>query len=73
MPKYTTTPKCRNQTQRESDARRGVKSIGFKVPTQFAEQLDELAKQTGLTKNIIIIQAVELWAKEQKSSSTTTI
>lgn len=50
MPKVTTTPKCRNQTQKESDERRGIKPIGFKVPTQFANELDKLAKQTGLTK-----------------------
>ena len=62
----TKQPKSRNQTQRESDQRRGVKPIGFKVPVEFAEQLDRLAKQTGLTKNIIIMQAIELWATQQK-------
>lgn len=61
MPKVTTNPKSRNQIQKESDARRGVKSIGFKVPIEFAELLDELAKQSGKTKNIIIMEAVALW------------
>lgn len=64
MPKYTTTPKSKNQIQKESDEKRGVKPIGFKVPIEFADKLDTLAKDTGLTKNIIIMQAVELWAKE---------
>ncbi|WP_410473266.1 ribbon-helix-helix protein, CopG family [Faucicola mancuniensis] len=40
--------------------------MGFKVPIEFAERLDELAKKTGLTKNIIIMQAVELWAMEHE-------
>lgn len=64
----TKQPKSRNQTQRESDQRRGVKPIGFKVPKEFAQRLDELAKQTGLTKNIIIMQAVELWANQLKQT-----
>lgn len=67
MPKYTTTPKCRNQTQKESDERRGVKSIGFKVPIEFVDKLDALATKTGLTKNTIIMQAVELWANKEKA------
>lgn len=62
MPKVTT--KTKNQIQKDSDQKRGVKPIGFKVPIEFAEKLDELAKQTGLTKNIIIMQAVELWEKQ---------
>lgn len=65
VPKIVDKPKSRNQTQRESDERRGVKPIGFKVPVEFAQRLDELAQSTGLTKNIIIMQAVELWAKQQ--------
>ena len=64
MPKVVKSPKSRNDTQRESDKRRGVKPIGFKVPIEFAEKLDELAKHTGKTKNIIIMEAVELWAKQ---------
>lgn len=65
MPKIVKNPKTRAQIQKDSDARRGVKQIGFKVPKEFAQLLDELAKQTGLTKNIIIMQAVELWAGRQ--------
>ncbi|MFB6347883.1 hypothetical protein ACFBZI_07680 [Moraxella sp. ZJ142] len=61
MPKIVANPKTRSQIQKESDARRGVKHIGFKVPIEFAERLDELAKSTGKTKNIIIMEAVELW------------
>lgn len=68
MPKYTTTPKSRNQIQKESDDRRGVKTIGFKVPIEFADELDALAKDTGLTKNVIIMQAVELWANTHNPS-----
>lgn len=64
MPKIVKTPKSRAETQRESDERRGVKPIGFKVPIEFAEFLDNLAKQTGKTKNVIIMEAVELWAKQ---------
>ncbi|STZ06363.1 hypothetical protein [Moraxella ovis] len=65
MPKVVANPKSRNQIQRESDARRGVKHIGFKVPIEFADELDRLAKQTGKTKNIIIMEAVALWASQQ--------
>lgn len=62
MPKIVANPKSRNQIQKESDARRGVKHIGFKVPIEFANELDELAKQTGKTKNIIIMEAVKAYA-----------
>lgn len=64
MPKIVKNPKTRAEIQRESDERRGVKQIGFKVPIEFTERLDELAKQTGKTKNIIIMEAVELWARQ---------
>ena len=43
MPKIVANPKTRAQIQKDSDARRGVKPIGFKVPIEFAELLDELA------------------------------
>lgn len=66
MPKIVEQPKSRNQTQKDSDLKRGVKSIGFKVPIEFAEYLDELAKSTGKTKNIIIMDAVKLWAKQNQ-------
>lgn len=65
MPKIVKNPKTRAQIQKESDARRGVKQIGFKVPISFVQRLDELAKQTGKTKNIIIMEAVEIWANQQ--------
>lgn len=61
--------KSRLQTQRESDARRGVKPIGFKVPVEFADKLNELSSEHGLTKNIIIMQAVALWEEQQKTAS----
>ena len=64
MPKVVANPKTRAQIQKDSDARRGVKQIGFKVPKEFAQRLDTLAKDTGKTKNIIIMEAVELWAKQ---------
>lgn len=64
MPKIVKNPKTRAQIQADSDARRGVKPIGFKVPIEFAELLDELAKQTGKTKNVIIMEAVRLWTKQ---------
>lgn len=66
MPKIVAKPKSKAQIQKDSDEKRGVKPIGFKVPIEFAERLDELAKKTGLTKNIIIMQAVELWAMEHE-------
>lgn len=61
MPKIVKNPKTRAQIQKDSDARRGVKQIGFKVPKEFAQLLDELAKQTGKTKNIIIMEAVHAY------------
>lgn len=64
MPKIVKTPKTKAQIQADSDAKRGVKQIGFKVPMTFADELDELAKKTGKTKNIIIMEAVKLWAKQ---------
>lgn len=69
MPKIVEQPKSRNQTQKDSDMKRGVKPIGFKVPVEFAEYLDKLAKSTGKTKNIIIMEAVKLWEEQQKSTS----
>lgn len=69
MPKIVEQPKSRNQTQKDSDIKRGVKPIGFKVPVEFAEYLDNLAKNTGKTKNIIIMEAVKLWEEQQKSTS----
>ena len=67
MPKIVKNPKTKAQIQAESDARRGVKPIGFKVPIEFAELLDNLAKQTGKTKNIIIMEAVKAWQNNQAS------
>ncbi|WP_323842435.1 MULTISPECIES: hypothetical protein [unclassified Moraxella] len=64
MPKIVKNPKTRAQIQAESDARRQVKPIGFKVPIEFANELDALAKKTGKTKNIIVMEAVALWAKQ---------
>lgn len=64
MPKIVANPKTRAQIQKDSDTRRGVKQIGFKVPISFVQRLDELAKQTGKAKNIIIMEAVDLWAKQ---------
>lgn len=64
MPKIVKNPKTKAQIQADSDARRGVKPIGFKVPIEFAKLLDELSNKTGKTKNVIIMEAVELWAKQ---------
>lgn len=58
--------KSRLQTQKDSDKKRGVKPIGFKVPIEFADKLNQLAKETGKTKNIIVMEAVELWAKHNQ-------
>lgn len=64
MPKIVKNPKTKAQIQKESDERRGIKQIGFKVPITCANELDELAKKTGKTKNVIIMEAVKLWAKQ---------
>ncbi len=53
--------KSRLQTQKDSDKKRGIKPIGFKVPLEFADKLNDLAKQSGKTKNVIIMEAVALW------------
>ena len=63
MPKSLPTPKLVLKSKRQR-CTPWVKPIGFKVPIEFAELLDELAKQSGKTKNIIIMEAVELWAKQ---------
>lgn len=45
MPKIVKNPKTKAQIQKESDERRGIKQIGFKVPITCANELDELAKK----------------------------
>lgn len=55
--------KPRSVIQKESDERRNVKMIGFKVPESFADKLSELSGATGKSKTKIVMESVEKWEK----------
>ena len=63
MPKIVANPKTRDQIQKDSDARRGVKVASYKFPTEFIDELTVLSEKTGLSRSAIIMQAVKAWGQ----------
>lgn len=57
--------KSRDQIQRESDARRGVKLSSYKFHVDFLALLSQLSEQTGKSRTAIIVEAVTTWAAQQ--------
>lgn len=49
--------KSRQEIQAKSDAKRGVKIKGFKLPLQIIEEIEELSKVLNIPQNQLIIQA----------------
>lgn len=64
--------KSRNQIQYDSDARRGVKIKGFKLPLAVIEQIETLSKTHNIPQSHLLIEAVELWAKQTSKSQIKT-
>lgn len=58
--------KSRNEIQKKSDAKRGVKSKTYKLPESVIADIAELAKQHDTTQVALIADMVELY-KQQKS------
>ncbi|UNU73292.1 hypothetical protein LU293_09540 [Moraxella nasovis] len=58
MPKYTTNPKSRNQIQYDSDAKRGMKTKGFKLHIDDIAMIEQTAKRLGIPQNELIVRAV---------------
>lgn len=62
-------PKSKAEIQKDSDARRQVKMVSFKVPLVFIDKLDHLANTTGKSKTKIVIESVEQWEKSALTSA----
>lgn len=64
MPKTTTTPKSRNQTQYDSNAKRGVKTKGFMLHLDDIALIEQMAKDRGIPQNQLIMLAVRSLAQD---------
>ena len=47
----------RREIQAKSDAKRGVKIKGFKLPIEIIEEIEELSKVLNIPQNQLIIKA----------------
>ena len=49
-----------NDIQRKSDAKRGVRPKGFKLPVETIELIAQLADRTGKPQSVIITEAINM-------------
>ncbi len=61
MPKYTTSPKSRNQIQYDSDEKRGVKIKAFKLHIDDIAMIETAAKTLNIPQNRLIVEAVKAY------------
>lgn len=64
MPKIVEQRKSRNQTQYDSDAKRGVKIKGFKLHLDDIALIEQVAKEANMPQNQLIVEAVKLWQQQ---------
>lgn len=62
MPKIVANPKSRNQIQKESNERLGIKTKGFKLHVDDIALIDELAKKHNIPQNQLIMDAIRAYA-----------
>lgn len=55
----------RHEIQQKSDAKRGLKVRGYKLPTETVDEIARLAKVSGKSQAAVITEAVTLWAEAQ--------
>lgn len=65
MPKIVANPKSRNQIQKESNERLGIKTKGFKLHVDDIALIDELAKKHNIPQNQLIMDAIRAYATAQ--------
>ncbi len=54
----------RTEIVNRSNTKRGIKQKSFKLPLKVINQIEQLSKQLDIPQNQLIIQAIELFAKE---------
>lgn len=54
----------RSEIQKKSDAKRGVKSKGFKLKIEDIDYLQKLSQQSGRSQTDIITEGMRLWAEK---------
>lgn len=55
----------KNDIQAKSDAKRGVKAHGYKLPIETIAEIARLSKASGKSQAAVITEAVALWAEAQ--------
>lgn len=68
MPKIVANPKTRNQIQKESNERLGIKTKGFKLHIDDIAMIDNAAKALNIPQNQLIVDAVRAYVKESSHS-----
>ncbi|WII95978.1 hypothetical protein LU276_03960 [Moraxella haemolytica] len=63
MPKVTNNPKSRNQTQYDSNAKRGVKTKGFILHLDDIALIEQMAKDRNIPQNQLIMDAIRAYEK----------
>lgn len=53
----------RHEIQQKSDARRGLKVRGYKLPVETVDEIARLAKASGKSQAAVITEAIALWAQ----------
>lgn len=55
--------KSRTEIQKQSDAKRGVKTKAFKLPLDFIAEFEQLARDAELSNNAFLMHLVECYKK----------
>lgn len=53
--------KSRTEIQKQSDAKRGVKTKAFKLPLDFIAEFEQLAREAELSNNAFLMHLVEYY------------
>ena len=54
----------KKEIQERSDKKRGVKKVGIQLPLKSVALLSELVEKTGRSRTSILIEAIDLFAKQ---------
>lgn len=60
--------KSRTQIQKDSDAKRGVKTKAFKLPIAFIEEFEQLARTLDMSNNAFLMHVVECYKQSNRDT-----
>lgn len=61
MPKIVSNPKTRNQIQKDSDEKRGIKLKAFKLHIDDIAMIETTAKTLNMPQNRLVVEAVKAY------------